>query len=91
MIRPLRTGRALIGLTAAALALPLIAACGGGSRSAQREIPAIVPATTPGSRTIPRARGSLIGRGTSRTEEVDEWEPQDSRQRHNGLSAESSE
>ena len=31
MIRPLRTGRALIGLTAAALALPLIAACGGGS------------------------------------------------------------
>ena len=31
MNRPVRSGRALIGLTAAALALPLIAACGGGS------------------------------------------------------------
>lgn len=31
MNRPLRSGRALLGLAAAALALPLIAACGGGS------------------------------------------------------------
>ena len=39
MIRPLRSGRALIGLAAAALALPLIAACGGGSD----------PTTSPGA------------------------------------------
>ena len=44
MIRPLRTGRALIGLTAAALALPLIAACGGGSDPGGSD-----PTTSPGA------------------------------------------
>ena len=44
MIRPVRSGRALIGLTAAALALPLIAACGGGSDPAGSD-----PTTSPGA------------------------------------------
>ena len=44
MIRPLRSGRALIGLAAAALALPLIAACGGGSDTGGSD-----PTTSPGA------------------------------------------